>query len=84
MYKAILEDFEDLTEEEQMNQPDNGCGKDMANYIRITHNGETVCLESDAMEPEDCIFYRDLGWITTELMRAYQLGYEDCYKATNI
>lgn len=65
--------FEDLTEEEQEDVPNNGCGKDMATYIRITDNDETR-VYSDAMEPEDTTFYRDLSWIAPELEAAYNQG----------
>lgn len=75
-YKAMLVWSDDLTDDELENQPDNGCGKDDARYIKIEHGGEVVGIYSDAMEPEDTTFYRDLEWITTELEQAYQLGFE--------
>lgn len=69
-----IEDFEDLTEEEKNNVPNNGAGKEYANYIRIKHNGETLFLESDAMEPEDAIFIRDLSWIVDAINKCYEIG----------
>lgn len=65
--------FDDLTEEEQENAPDNGSGKDVATYIRITDNDGSR-VYSDAMEPEDVTFYRDLSWIVSELEAAYSQG----------
>ena len=66
--------FEDLTEDEQSEQPDNGGGKDYAGYLRVTHGGKTLAIYSDAMEPEDCTFGRDLNWIESAIMDAYELG----------
>ena len=66
--------FDDLTEDEQEDQPDNGCGKEDANYLLVTHGGKTVGLYSDAMEPEDCVFYRDLSWVAGAIESAYELG----------
>jgi hypothetical protein len=69
--------FEELTEAEQNCASNNGSGKEYANYIRITRNGSTVWLESDAMEPEDARFSRDLQWIVEALRYAYECGRAD-------
>lgn len=69
--------FEDLTDDEKENVPNNGSGKEYVSYVRITRKGETILLESDAMEPEDCSFGRDLCWIVGALNRAYECGVED-------
>lgn len=66
-------DFDQLTEEEKENAPNNGCGKDMATYIRIT-DGWGTRVYSDAMEPEDATFHRDLSWIAIELQEAFDAG----------
>jgi len=66
--------FGNLTVAEQNCQPDNGAGKESASYIKIIHNGDTVALYSDAMEPEDASFNRDLSWITNAIQSAYELG----------
>ena len=66
--------FDDLTEDEQEDASDNGCGKENANYLCVVHNGETIAIESDAMEPEDARFTRDLGWIEALLWEVYKLG----------
>ena len=69
--------FRDLTEEQREEQPDNGAGKEYANYLRITHGGKTIKVYSDAMEPEDCSFNRDLHWFAGAIEAAYELGKSD-------
>lgn len=49
---------------------DNGSGKEYANYLLIEDGDYRACY-SDAMEPEDRSFHRDLKWIKSELERAY-------------
>lgn len=73
-YKVSIIDFNDLTEDEKEIQPNNGRGKDYAQYLKIEHNGRTIAIESDAMEPEDVTFSRDLYWIKSALEKAYELG----------
>jgi hypothetical protein len=77
MLKVNLVNFDDLTEEEKKYQPDNGNGKDCANYIKITHNGKTLDIMSDAVEPEDRTFARDFGDVIHAIELAYQKGLED-------
>ena len=74
MLTITSESYDDLTEEEQDNQPDNGDGKEYASYLRVMSNGKTLTIHSDAMEPEDCRFYRDLSWIKGSIEEAYELG----------
>jgi hypothetical protein len=69
--------FDDLTASEKANAANNGSGKEYANYIRVTRNGKTAYTESDAMEPEDARFSRDLNWIAQALRDAYSAGVED-------
>ena len=69
--------FKELTEDEKNNVPNNGVGKEYADYIRVTHGGKTILLESDAMEPEDATFSRDLSWIAGIIEKAYALGKAD-------
>jgi hypothetical protein len=66
--------FEDLPLEYQKFQPDDGCGKESTEYLVIRYKGEILSIESDAMEPEDARFYRDLSWIKPMIERAYELG----------
>lgn len=49
--------------------PDNGSGREYASYLLI-EDGKYKAVYSDAMEPEDARFYRDLGWIKHEIERA--------------
>ena len=69
--------YDDLTEDEQISVPDNGAGKEYATYLRVIHNGRTLVLENDAMEPEDCSFDRDLDWIRDAILHAYEAGCSD-------
>jgi len=69
--------FDDLTEDEKEDQPDNGRGIEDSTYIRITHDSRTIAIHSDAMEPEDCIFGRDLNWVVGAIKSAYELGKHD-------
>ena len=66
--------FDDLTKEQQEDQPDNGSGKEYASYLKITLGGAVVAIHSDAMEPEDCVFCRDLSWVKGAIKQAYELG----------
>lgn len=52
-------------------------GEEWNQYLRVTHNGETVILRSDSMEPEDALFRRDLRWIVGAIQKAYELGKAD-------
>jgi hypothetical protein len=72
--------FTDLTDEEKQSVPNNGAGKEYASYIKVTHNGKTLYLESDAVEPEDATFYRDFGWVSAAIQKAYDLGKADAIK----
>lgn len=76
-FLVVMQRYNDLTDDEKEDVRDNGCGKEWANYIRIYHNGETILLESDAIEPEDASLSRDFNWILSALELAYSLGYKD-------
>lgn len=73
-YKVIGQAYEELSDAEKLGVSNNGSGKEDAFYIRVTYKGKTIRLESDAMEPEDATFGRDLGWIKEALEEAYELG----------
>jgi len=77
MLKIEALEFDDLLEKEKNNVSDNGFGKEYAVYIKISHNGNVICLESDAMEREDATFSRDLNWIFEMFQKCYDLGKED-------
>ena len=74
MLKITSPQFEELTEDERKSVSNNGSGKEYASYIRVEHDGKTILLESDAMEPEDAVFFRDLSWIMDIIERAYEIG----------
>ena len=60
--------FNDLSAAEQKYTANNGCGQEDARYLRVLLNGVTVKIVSDAMEPEDARFDRDLEWIEPLLL----------------
>ena len=68
--------YNDLPEEEKDQQPDNGAGKEEASYLKVEIYGKRTVYYSDAMEPEDARFYRDLSWVKSALLAAYQAGKE--------
>lgn len=75
MYEVVLCGYDDLPNEINKELlPNNGCGKEYATYILIKNNNEILGCYSDAIEPEDKTYYRDLNWIVDELERAYSLG----------
>ena len=51
----------------QEEQPSNGCGKEQATYLVIEWDDGAIQIQSDAMEPEDCRFYRNLSWVKRTL-----------------
>lgn len=80
-FKVELVGYEDLTKEQQIQQPNNGNGREYANYIKVTHNGKVIDILSDAVEPEDATFIRDFSDVVDMIREAYQLGFEDGKKA---
>ena len=66
---ARICNFEELPEWVDKNDlSNNGAGKEYSNYI-IIEDRNYKAVYSDAMEPEDKCFYRDLSWIVEELNR---------------
>ncbi len=84
MLKVNLLSFEDLTEEEKEIQPNNGWGKEYANYIKITDSENTVMILSDAFEPEDGTFTRDLCYVVDAIKEAYKIGLRDGKKLKGV
>lgn len=74
--KVELLDFDQLPPELQVRGivSNNGCGRECANYLRITHGETLLFLGSDAMEPEDARFTRDLAWVKDMIEQAYEIG----------
>ena len=69
--------YDNLTDVERDGVSNNGGGAEWASYIRVEHNGETTRLVSDAIEPEDATFNRDLSWVVGAIRQAYELGRAD-------
>lgn len=77
-FKIELLGFGELSAEDRASGlSGNGRGAECAQYIKITHNGKTLRLESDAMEPEDALFCRNLDWIVAAIREAYHCGFSD-------
>ena len=51
-----------------------------ATYLLVYHNDKLILCESDSMEPEDTVFYRDLAWVGGAITQAYCLGRKDSEK----
>lgn len=56
---------------------------DYATYLLVYHNDKLIRCESDSMEPEDAVFYRDMAWISSAIEQAYHLGQGDAEKIPN-
>lgn len=67
----------ELPEEYKESLSENGCGSDEAKYLVVRHNEKIIFVESDAMEPEDARFSRDLNWIKGIIELVYKIGYQD-------
>lgn len=78
MLKISVGDFDSLSEDEKGAASNKGSGKEYASYLRVELNGVTIALKSDAMEPEDARFYRDLRWIPQLLRQCYEIGQDSC------
>lgn len=77
MLGVYLVSFDDLKEEEKEVQPNNGSGKEDANYIKIRHDSSTIMILSDAVEPEDATFRRDFKDVVTAINKVYEAGLND-------
>ena len=77
MLEIISCQFSDLSEDEKKDVSDNGNGKEEAGYIKIIQDGEVILLKSDAMEPEDCMFAKDLNWVHKACRRCYEIGQKE-------
>lgn len=74
MLEVDLVQYEHLTEDEKMIQPNNGNGKEYATYIKMSRNGESLMILSDAVEPEDATFSRDFSEVIDAIELAYEIG----------
>ena len=67
--------FHQLPEDVKEDMPSNGCDKEDASYIHIEWDNGTHEYHSDAMEPEDAKFGRDLSWVGPLIAKAYNEGF---------
>ena len=77
MLSVMRMEYNELSDVEKKYASNNGCGKEYATYVKVVYNGDTIFIESDAMEPEDATFSRDLSWIFEALSECYELGRQD-------
>ena len=80
MIQVKMVSYEELPEEIKeldMYLPNGGHGKENATYLLVYHDNILIRYESDAMEPKDTMFYRDLAWIDDVIVEAYNLGKMD-------
>jgi len=66
--------YDELPESEKKNVSNNGSGAEYAEYLLIYQDEKLIRIFSDAMEPEDAIFCRDLSWISDIIKLAYEIG----------
>ena len=66
--------YHDIPEFFQDEAPDNGVGAEDANYLMVMEGDEVLQVYSDAMEPEDATFNRDLRWVSDAIQAAYEHG----------
>lgn len=69
--------YDELSGEDQKRVPNNGVGREAAQYMEVHHNGGRIALASSAMEVEDATFTRDLSWMPGLLEHIYGLGVVD-------
>lgn len=77
MFEVDILQYSELPDEIKEDQPNNGVGKEYANYIVINHSGVIKYVLSDAAEPEDASYSRDFGNVTSAIEQAYELGLSD-------
>lgn len=71
--KVSIVTYDDLPDNERQAYGE-GWRAECAGYLKIEHLDDTVEYFSDAMEPEDARFYRDLGWIPQVILNAFAEG----------
>lgn len=80
MLEIELLGYEDLPKSITDETPNNGHGREYANYLVIWYKGHIVSVHSDAVKPEDATLNRDFSWVQDEIEKAYGLGCDDGYK----
>ena len=78
MYEVFLCNYKELPSEvdREWGLSNNGAGKECAGYIVEKVDEKVINVYSDAMEPEDATFHRDLRWVMKSLKEAYLRGLE--------
>ena len=79
MLKVEYKTKDELPEEHKKSLSENGSGSEYATYLIISHNDKIIRVASDAMEPEDAIFSRDLNWIKDAIENVYKIGQIDAH-----
>jgi len=78
--KVSLVHFSDLPDDVKDDQPNNGYGKEEASYLKVEFSDGRVEYYSDAMEPEDARFERDLHWVMRVIQEAHKDGLQEALK----
>ncbi len=71
---CTLVEYENLPPEEQADCSSNGSGAEYSGYLKVKFPGSDAVYYSDAMEPEDACFHRDLSWVSGVIEQAYEEG----------
>jgi hypothetical protein len=71
--------YDDLPEDVKEDQPNNGSGKEYSSYLMVKFPEQEPRYFSDAMEPEDACFGRDLSWVKDIILEAYEKGMTDAF-----
>ncbi len=66
--------YDELPDEFKKTVSNNGSGAEWAGYLIVSYNDKVIKVFSDAMEPEDAKFCRDLKWIKELIEEAYKIG----------
>ena len=75
MIKVEMVSYDELPEEVRgLYLSNNGTGRRYATYLLVYHNDKLIRYESDAIEPEDAQFCRDLSWVEDAIVEAYNIG----------
>ncbi len=71
-------DLKDQISEAELGEvSNNGVGREQANYLVFYHDNKIWKWYSDAMEPEDARFTRNLRWIGDLVIQVYEQGLSD-------
>lgn len=76
MYTVGIRKFDDFSKEEQKIwcDSDSRWRKEDAHYIVETIDDKIIAVHTDAIEPDNAFFNKDLAWISLALINAYKLG----------